>query len=257
MNPGLWELTISLQGKSAWDPENKIGVVKNLLYKNSDCIVQEPPEAFGASQLYFIRHDDPAVKEQKLSYQFKKVTANDNETFEWTVCITPSLQPATVHVQDIKTLPEGVFVFWVNAAGVQDLKINDKIQIPSHNDNVYGYIVATSNMRDIALYQNSMMIYAPYPNPFRNSAAFKITVPYSWLPDGTRSLGEYRDIQLVIYDLGGRRIKTLLNGKIKVGTHYVTWNGDNEKTGQVPAGLYLARMRCDSFVKSVRLCRMR
>ncbi len=220
-------------------------------------LVQEPPEAFGASQLYFIQHDESDGNIQELSYLYKNSEAGSGGKMEWTVCITASDQPATVYIHDVKTLPKDIFVFWVNENGIQDLSINDQIQILPHTDNVYGYIVATSNIKDVELYKNIYLLHGPYPNPFRERAAIQFSVPYSWLPDGTRSTSDYRNVELVIYDLAGRKIKTLLNGSVKVGTHSVYWDGDNDFNGQVATGLYLIRMRCDNFVKTNRLCRIR
>jgi flagellar hook assembly protein FlgD len=51
------------------------------------------------------------------------------------------------------------------------------------------------------------------------------------------------DVQLVIYDLMGRRIKTLVNEYQMEGVSYsISWDGKNTKGVDVPSGIYFTRL---------------
>ena len=72
-----------------------------------------------------------------------------------------------------------------------------------------------------------------YPNPFNPST----TIDYN-LSVGT-------DVSLVVYDMKGSIVKTLVSNFQDAGLHQITWNGKNEIGGQVSSGMYLVRMEAD------------
>jgi hypothetical protein len=71
-----------------------------------------------------------------------------------------------------------------------------------------------------------------YPNPFnpRTSIAF--------------SLSRRSEVSLEVYDLRGRRVRTLLGGEIlEPGTHAQEWNGRDRDGNGVASGVYFYRLR--------------
>ena len=78
-----------------------------------------------------------------------------------------------------------------------------------------------------------------YPNPFNPHTTIALTVP-----SPTRA-------QLVIYDVAGRRVRTLLNGEVQRGVLHVEWDGRTD-TGQAAAsGVYFYQLR----VEGVKMAR--
>lgn len=75
----------------------------------------------------------------------------------------------------------------------------------------------------LALGQNS-------PNPFNPSTRIQFTLPVA---------GE---ATLAVYDLGGRLVRTLLDGRQDAGEHAVRWDGRNDDGGQAASGMYLYRL---------------
>jgi hypothetical protein len=51
-------------------------------------------------------------------------------------------------------------------------------------------------------------------------------------------LPESRDVALCVYDLNGRRVRTLVEGQVERGPFEVTWRGDDDRGRRVGAGLY-------------------
>ncbi|MCP4547617.1 MAG: hypothetical protein GY835_14250 [bacterium] len=72
----------------------------------------------------------------------------------------------------------------------------------------------------------------PYPNPFNPSTRIDF------------SLAEAGRVKIRILDVGGRCVKTLLDGRREPGEYELTWRGRNDNGQLLPSGLYLLRMEC-------------
>ena len=72
------------------------------------------------------------------------------------------------------------------------------------------------------------------PNPFNPTT----TIPYD-VPEVTR-------VRLAIYDVAGRRIRTLVNDDKAVGRHSAFWDGMNDRGERVSSGVYFVRMDAGS-----------
>lgn len=67
------------------------------------------------------------------------------------------------------------------------------------------------------------------PNPFRDGTTLRWTLPSS----GPLTIG--------VYDIAGRRVRSLITGSRAAGAGAITWNGRNEAGTRVPAGTYFVR----------------
>ena len=75
------------------------------------------------------------------------------------------------------------------------------------------------------------------------------TISFS-LPAGDRTT-------LVVYDVAGNRIRTLVNQDLEAGDHQVIWNGSDEGGRQVAAGIYLYRLDSGSVHEVKRMTLVR
>ncbi|MCZ7602034.1 MAG: T9SS type A sorting domain-containing protein [Melioribacteraceae bacterium] len=91
---------------------------------------------------------------------------------------------------------------------------------------------------DFSLSQN-------YPNPFNPSTTIKFTVP----SDVKR---ETSITKLVVYDILGREVKTLVNEVKAPGTYEVTFNAS-----QLASGVYFYRLQSGSFMQTKKMILMR
>jgi hypothetical protein len=74
------------------------------------------------------------------------------------------------------------------------------------------------------------LIFDPaFPNPFKSSSSIRFALPSPGL------------IDIVIYDVAGRRVKHILREVRREGPHLVTWHGDTDSGERAAAGIYLAR----------------
>jgi hypothetical protein len=76
-----------------------------------------------------------------------------------------------------------------------------------------------------------LTLYQNHPNPFNPSTTISF-----FLPDRTT-------IVLEIFDVGGRKVRTLVSGVKAPGRHVITWDGRNEAGVSVGSGIYCCRLQ--------------
>jgi hypothetical protein len=74
-----------------------------------------------------------------------------------------------------------------------------------------------------------------YPNPFNPSTNIQFGIAKS------------ENVKLVVYNILGQKITTLVNSQMKAGNYTVTWNGKNDFGAQVVSGVYFYRLESQSF----------
>ncbi len=84
-------------------------------------------------------------------------------------------------------------------------------------------------------------LYKAKPNPFRTQTEIRY------------SLSATEKVSLYIYDISGRTVKTLVNGKINPGIYSITWNGKNERGQQVSAGVYFYQLKTKDYTKTNKI----
>jgi hypothetical protein len=63
--------------------------------------------------------------------------------------------------------------------------------------------------------------------------------PYRILSKLRYQVGSSEDIMLAIYDVGGRRVRTLIEGLRSRGSHETWWDGRDDNGSEVSSGLYI------------------
>ncbi|HMA77448.1 MAG TPA: FlgD immunoglobulin-like domain containing protein, partial [Candidatus Krumholzibacteriaceae bacterium] len=59
------------------------------------------------------------------------------------------------------------------------------------------------------------------------------------------SLAHKGEVELSVYEVSGRKIKTLLDKKLERGSHTVSWDGRNESGKRVVSGVYFYRLHAN------------
>jgi FlgD Ig-like domain/Proprotein convertase P-domain len=80
------------------------------------------------------------------------------------------------------------------------------------------------------------------PNPVRaNGTEIRFALPTA------------TDAALEIFDVSGRRVRTLVDGRLQAGTHSERWNGRDAAGRPVASGVYLYRLRAGAFEATRRV----
>ncbi len=73
------------------------------------------------------------------------------------------------------------------------------------------------------------------PNPFRGEMSFRVDLPRS------------DRVRLVVFDLMGRRVRTLVEGILDAGAHEFSWDARDDGGARLEAGLYLIQLDTPGF----------
>jgi flagellar hook capping protein FlgD len=79
-----------------------------------------------------------------------------------------------------------------------------------------------------------------FPNPFNPTTTIRF------------ELDRAERVRLSIFDVGGREVRTLVDGAVVAGAHAVAWNGTDTDGGRVPSGVYFVSMKVDGVSPQVR-----
>ena len=88
-------------------------------------------------------------------------------------------------------------------------------------------------------------MYPAAPNPLNPTT----TIRFELVRDG--------HVELAIYDLEGRRVRTLAGGFLPAGEHREIWDGRDDAGQGVASGVYLVRLRGTDFAQARRVVLVR
>ncbi|MBL7149649.1 MAG: T9SS type A sorting domain-containing protein [Candidatus Cloacimonetes bacterium] len=82
-----------------------------------------------------------------------------------------------------------------------------------------------------------------YPNPFNPET----TISFFTAEDAENA-------ELVIYNLKGQKVKTLVNETLPAGEHLVVWDGKDSKGKRVSSGIYFYNLKVNGKTEAVKKC---
>ena len=86
-----------------------------------------------------------------------------------------------------------------------------------------------------------MLIDQNYPNPFNSKTAINYTLSRDSM------------IDITVYDISGRKVKTLLNKWQIKGDYKIKWDANGQKGEDLPSGMYFYQLKTENFVKNKRM----
>jgi flagellar hook assembly protein FlgD len=81
-------------------------------------------------------------------------------------------------------------------------------------------------------------LHANIPNPFNPVTTIQYDVPAGGA-----------DVNIAVFDVSGRRVRTLVNEHRNAGRFSAQWNGADDRGGRVASGVYFYRMRAGDFAR--------
>ena len=125
----------------------------------------------------------------------------------------------------------------------QELIIQDKIE------DVYDVILIAGDESYVLQMIDEILADIPeeyslgqnYPNPFNPTTKIDFALPRTG------------DVSLVIYNLMGQQVRTLLAKNMEYGFHTITWNGLDQSGRPVSSGVYFSELRARSFRQTKKM----
>ncbi|MBI3788889.1 MAG: T9SS type A sorting domain-containing protein [Ignavibacteriales bacterium] len=81
-----------------------------------------------------------------------------------------------------------------------------------------------------------------YPNPFNGGTTIVFDAP------------TVEDVEIIIYNVLGQRVRTLYHGKSLLGENNIAWrDGLDDAGNHVPSGMYLYRLRAGAYSQTSKM----
>jgi hypothetical protein len=113
-------------------------------------------------------------------------------------------------------------------------------EIKSMIDSVFVPDTATSVNENVKL-PGSFYLYGNYPNPFNPATTISFFIPAN------------DNVEIIIYDILGIKVKSLLNERLNSGAHNISWNGKNDYGNQLTSGIYLYSIKYKDKLQTGKL----
>jgi len=134
-----------------------------------------------------------------------------------------------------------------NLTGLEEINLWDNQFCPPYPECIEDYVgyQDTSNCEQVSIYDETLPItynlYNAYPNPFNPMITIRYDVPKDEL------------VNITIYDMMGRVVKTLVNGSQTAGYKSIIWNATNNLGEPVSAGMYIYSIQAGDFRQTKKM----
>ncbi len=111
---------------------------------------------------------------------------------------------------------------------------------PDANDNIDQ--LSNTIPKKYRLYQN-------YPNPFNPETKIEFDVP--------KTQNDNESINITIYDLMGKQIKTLFDGTLNAGHYSLKWEGTDDQGHKLNSGMYFLIFKSNNYTNTIKMILLR
>jgi hypothetical protein len=91
----------------------------------------------------------------------------------------------------------------------------------------------------------AFFLAAAAPNPFHETTVLTYGGPHD------------ADAVLAVFDVTGRRLRTLVDGPVAAGLHRIAWNGCDDRGQPLDSGIYYVRLTVDDHREAQRIIVLR
>jgi hypothetical protein len=251
----LWQLQLSLSSGTSYDTDNFIGALAD----GSLIATPKPPAPMNGTRLYIVPSEGEGHGDTHaagvLAALYKKASAQDDH-FEWQFGIGASEKEQVLAISGIASLPSTLHAFWVEKNRIVNLRENGTVSFTASENDQHGIVVVTAHPEFISLYNGTLTLRSPFPNPSRGIATIAYTIPYNWTNDGLMQTNGSQMVKLSLFDLYGRKVVTMVDDTKKAGIYQVAWQGNNSSGRKVATGVYFIKLSCGKMQKVARLFRV-
>ena len=138
------------------------------------------------------------------------------------------------------TLIDTLILHWSNGAVERHYDLN----VNSSYDITEGFAVGVNDESE-KFTPSQFQISSAYPNPFNANITIEFILP------------ERNDISVEIYDIMGRKVRTLINRNLLSGKHQLNWNGKTDSGATTGSGIYFVRINLNGSLINRKIIQLK
>jgi hypothetical protein len=205
---------------------------------------------------------DPAFDETEKGAKGRILPAHDPHPDDHLLHNTPGFVSQDLYVSDTISLgPHGKFwrlkayddgnLPWLSQFEGQNFQPNQEQYAHSYDSTtsiyaVVEYAILISSKSSAVPEEETGIprrfeLFPNFPNPFNNETVIKYT------------LSQPSPVSLVIYNILGQKVRTLIRDEKQSGTMSVAWNGKDDRGKEVSSGIYFYRLKAGEYSQTKRM----
>ncbi len=161
----------------------------------------------------------------------------------WELSMTPATGRVLI-VSGLDNMPDNMQAWLLPERGTPVLLTDDGSLELVNDVTSARFVIGTqsySNREINALLPREFALDQNFPNPFNPSTNIRLALPAT------------AEVRLDLYNLLGRRVRTLVDGPLETGYHTLAWDGTDQNGGRVASGIYFYRMTTAYFTQSRKM----
>jgi hypothetical protein len=196
---------------------------------------------FDSDSIVFAWDESADVDDDELTYHFTaELIINNQLTTEYDTTLTANAMKI-----DYKSVFDEIYAAQAMLAAIEwDVSVSDGVEeVMSENGPLTVGVNASDAVLSIdeELLPDKFALHQNYPNPFNPITTLRYDLPENSL------------VNIIIYDLLGRQVKSLINQTQEAGYKSVLWNATNNYGKPVSAGVYLYQIQAGEFVQTKKM----
>jgi hypothetical protein len=228
---GTWRLALDLRAGSTVDRTASLGVSGDAR-AGLDRYDNRKPRAVGAVPSIEFQHPEWDPRYPIFATDIRGPFA-EREIWRFRV-VSGERQPMSIAWRGSGDIPAQLFLIDESRVRAIDLRADSVYTFTPATD-VTPFIVVAGSAQAVSEILAGVMpqefgLGVNFPNPFNPSTTIPVTVPAA------------SDVRLAVYNILGEEIRTLHDGPLAAGRHWITWDGRGQTGLPVAAGVYICRM---------------
>ncbi|MGB7061491.1 MAG: T9SS type A sorting domain-containing protein [Candidatus Zixiibacteriota bacterium] len=142
----------------------------------------------------------------------------------------------------VSTLGLAVFSFSFLSPWAKTAPDTPKALTPSSSISVTVVVVSDKSK---SVLPSAFSLSQNYPNPFNPQTVIKYALP------------EDCHVELILYNILGQKVKTLVSEYQSAGYQMVHWNGRDDEGNEIPSGLYFYKIETPKYSETKKMILLR
>ncbi|MBD3342153.1 MAG: T9SS type A sorting domain-containing protein, partial [Candidatus Lokiarchaeota archaeon] len=223
---------------SNWEYQNS--EVKQIYYEYSYDSDHDSLNGFTATQFYNYDHLD----ENKRDFIYAENTDRENNKYHYIVTNRSSTtsDSGTFDCTEFRDSTMIEIRAWVeDFNGNSSYTDKQKYWIGIEPEDTT-QALGTDNIQNIP---DSFVLFNNYPNPFNSQTVIRY------------QMAEDAHVLIIIFNIRGQRIKTLVNCHQSAGYYSYRWDGRDDREQKIESGVYFCLMKCNNYNETKKLLYLR